>query len=161
MLIRLRKRDYETVRPLFQGLSYQAIIPAVLSGTSPGAVWADDAARPRTAFLASPEGCFLAGDPGNEALNRALNELIVGDILARNRAIVVIPQPDAWEHQLAMGEPPRLHADDDWHASRAGQYLNALVIYSTIYGRRTRGLVPLYVDDVTLSRCGGDGPAAR
>jgi hypothetical protein len=55
----------------------------------------------------------------------------------------VAPAGDAWERQLESGEPPRLHADDSWHAAAPGQYLNAIVIYSTIYRRRADGLVPL------------------
>lgn len=62
---------------------------------------------------------------------------------ARPSDVRVAPAGDAWEVQLAGGEPPVLHASDDYHASAAGAYLNALVIYSTIYGRRADGLVPL------------------
>lgn len=62
---------------------------------------------------------------------------------ARASDVRVAPAGDAWELQLATGEMPRLHASDDYHASAAGAYLNALVIYSTIYGRRADGLVPL------------------
>ncbi len=67
----------------------------------------------------------------------------------RNR---VAPVGDAWQRQLAGGEPPRLHADDDYHAGRAGQYLNALVIYSTIFRRRADGLVPLHGLDEATAR---------
>ncbi len=62
---------------------------------------------------------------------------------ARSTDVQVAPCGDAWELQLAGGEPPRLHASDGWHASAAGAYLNALVIYGTIYGSLTDGLVPL------------------
>ncbi|MBX3269120.1 MAG: hypothetical protein KF729_02595 [Sandaracinaceae bacterium] len=55
----------------------------------------------------------------------------------------VAPCGDAWELQLAGGEPPRLHAEDSWHAAAPGQYLNALVLYGTIYQSLTEGLVPL------------------
>lgn len=64
----------------------------------------------------------------------------------------VAPCGDAWELQLAMGEPPRLHAEDRWHASAAGQYLNALVLYGTIYRSRTDGLVPLRGLDEATAR---------
>jgi len=60
--------------------------------------------------------------------------------------VTVAPAGDAWEYQLAMGEPPRLHGGDDYHANDAGAYLNALVIYSTIYGRRALGQSPLRID---------------
>jgi len=57
--------------------------------------------------------------------------------------VAVAPCGDAWELQLEGGEPPRLHASDSWHAGAAGQYLNALVIYATIYRSLTDGLVAL------------------
>jgi len=70
---------------------------------------------------------------------------------ARATDVRVAPAGDAWELQLAGGEPPRLHASDDYHASAAGAYLNALVIYSTLYHRRADGLIPLGVDEATAS----------
>ena len=60
--------------------------------------------------------------------------------------VTVAPCGDAWERQLAGGEPPVLHAGDDYHAGAAGQYLNALVIYSTIYEHSALGLAPIGVD---------------
>ena len=70
---------------------------------------------------------------------------------ARASDVRVAPAGDAWEHRLARGEPPRLHASDDYHASDAGAYLNALVIYSTIYRRRADGLIPIRVDEATAA----------
>ncbi len=49
---------------------------------------------------------------------------------------------DAWERHLAGPSPLRLHAADDYHAAEAGQYLNALVLYSTIYRRAVAGRTP-------------------
>jgi hypothetical protein len=71
---------------------------------------------------------------------------------ARRADVRVAPVGDAWEAQLARGEPPRLHAADDYHAGRAGQYLSALVLYSTLFRRRADGLVPLHgVDEDTAA----------
>ena len=56
---------------------------------------------------------------------------------------------DAWEAQLATGEPPRLHGDDDYHPSAAGAYLTALVFFGTIYERSTDGLPAIGVDVAT------------
>ncbi len=72
---------------------------------------------------------------------------------ARPSDVRVAPAGDAWELQLAGGEPPRLHASDDYHASAAGAYLNALVIYSTIYRRAADGLIPLRgLDEATAAQ---------
>jgi len=54
----------------------------------------------------------------------------------------VAPVGDAWEGHLAEPDPVRLHASDDYHAALAGQYLNALVIYATIYGRSAAQRTP-------------------
>ncbi|MGE0788175.1 MAG: hypothetical protein AB7S26_21060 [Sandaracinaceae bacterium] len=79
---------------------------------------------------------------------------------ARASDVRVAPAGDAWELQLAAGEPPILHASDDYHASAAGQYLNALVIYSTIYHRRADGLVPLRgLDEPTAAMLQGSADA--
>lgn len=59
--------------------------------------------------------------------------------------VAVAPVGDAWEWQLMSADPIRLHAGDDYHPNAAGEYLNALVIYSTIYGRRAAGQVALGV----------------
>ncbi len=67
---------YEAVRPLFAGLERHLIVDAVLEGLSPGRVYVDDPARPRAAFLSSPEGHFLGGDPGDGAFARELHRLI-------------------------------------------------------------------------------------
>ncbi len=99
-MYKLPAREYGAVSALFEGLEFQLITAAVLDGASPGRVWVDDVRQPRTAFMASPEGCFLTGNAGNEATNQALNELIVGNLLHRYDAIVVVPQPDGWERNI-------------------------------------------------------------
>ncbi len=58
-------------------------------------------------------------------------------------AVTVAPAGDAWEKHLAEPKALRLHASDNYHAGPKGQYLNALVIFSTIYGCRTIDLAPL------------------
>lgn len=65
----------------------------------------------------------------------------------RTRDVRVAPAGDAWEVQLSGGEPPRLHASDDYHAGPNGAYLSALVLYATIYRSETAGLVPLLTLD--------------
>jgi GNAT superfamily N-acetyltransferase len=106
MLFQLGKNDYKRVRPLFAGLAYQLTTQAVIDGMNPGTIWVDDVARPRTAFMASPEGYFLAGYEHNDAFNRDLNELILGNILPDEKSaqfddvLVVVCHPDAWERKF-------------------------------------------------------------
>lgn len=58
---------------------------------------------------------------------------------------------DAWEAQLALGEPPRLHGDDDYHPNAAGAYLTAAVFFGTIYQRSAVGLPAIGVDETTAA----------
>ncbi len=60
--------------------------------------------------------------------------------------VEVAPAGDAWEAHLATATALRLHASDDYHAGKNGQYLNAIVIFSTIYGCQATGLSSLSLD---------------
>ncbi|MEM9195799.1 MAG: hypothetical protein AAGF12_41920 [Myxococcota bacterium] len=66
---------------------------------------------------------------------------------ARPNDARVAPVGDAWALQLSGGEPPRLHSRDDYHPGPSGVYLNALVLYSTIYRRAAQGLAPVRVTE--------------
>ncbi len=118
MIVELSHRDYDRVRPLFRALEYHLSSAAVLDGNNPGLVLVDDPVSPQSAFMLSPEGCYLAGDPGNDAFNRALNKAI------RSRRIIdqqvlglcFVCWPESWRQQLARvlqpGQPteiPRRH----------------------------------------------------
>ena len=73
--------------------------------------------------------------------NDAANNYIPKNAAGPNKNHVrVAPAGDAWERHLAEKNPLRLHASDDYHAGKNGQYLNALVIFSTLYGCRAKGL---------------------
>jgi hypothetical protein len=59
-------------------------------------------------------------------------------------ALPVAPVGDAWELDLQNGEADgRLHDPDSHHANALGQYLNALVLYSTLFDRSSKGIIPL------------------
>jgi len=64
---------YERVRTLFRPLLFHLASAAVLDGICPGRVFVDDPERPKAAFMVSPEGCYLVGDPWIARLNRAFN----------------------------------------------------------------------------------------
>ena len=87
MITELLAADFDRARPVFgPELAYNLIIDAVLDGSSPGRVWVDDPAAPRSAFLWGAEGWYLGGAADNAAFNRALNALIFGDIKAAVQA---------------------------------------------------------------------------
>ncbi len=65
--------------------------------------------------------------------------------VAPGESVGVAPVGDAWELQLGRNADLRLHAPDDYHASVAGQYLSAAVLFSTIFDRPAAGLPALHV----------------
>jgi RimJ/RimL family protein N-acetyltransferase len=84
MLTQLTPQKYPTVQKIFSSLTKtQPMCTAVLEGVYPGKIFVDNPDDPRSAFLAtyikseaSGTWGFLAGDPTNEAFNRALNTAI-------------------------------------------------------------------------------------
>lgn len=73
--------------------------------------------------------------------NDAANQYIPANSTAADKDnVVVAPVGDAWETHLNGISPLRLHGSDDYHANEQGQYLNGLVIYSTIYNRSTQNV---------------------
>jgi hypothetical protein len=108
MIYELKQHDYEKVRPLYQDMDYHLTIRAVIEGTSPGRIYIDDVRDPKTAFICSVEGYYLAGDTENEKFNRALGELIrniseTGDTVREGEdAINLDMYPKTWETKLPL-----------------------------------------------------------
>jgi RimJ/RimL family protein N-acetyltransferase len=103
MISELRPPDYERVRPLLQPLRYHLTSAAVLNGNSPGRVLVDDPGRPRSAFVLSPEGCYLVGAPHNGPFNRSLNEAIVRERALGDdvRVLFLVTHPEGWRRRLS------------------------------------------------------------
>jgi GNAT superfamily N-acetyltransferase len=83
MVVELDTPAYQDVLPLFADLTYHLSISAVLRGTMPGRVLADDDQLPGTVLVSSPEGNYLAsagpiGDAERSA-GRALVQHLAGD----------------------------------------------------------------------------------
>ena len=104
----LQKKDYPKVQPLFEELEWNLITCAVIEGTSPGRVYADRAEDPRTAFMCTVEGYYLAGDDNNAEFNTSLNKLIfesifAGDTLRKDETDVAIGfHPDSWKEKMPI-----------------------------------------------------------
>ena len=104
----LSKSDYEKVRPLFKELEWNLITSAVIEGTSPGRVFADQAEDPRTAFMCTVEGYYLAGCEDNDEFNTSLNRLILerifaGDTVRKDETDVAIGfHPDQWKDKMPI-----------------------------------------------------------
>ena len=108
MIHELKKRDYEKVRPLFEDLEWNLITSAVIEGTSPGRVYADSVEDPRTAFMCTVEGYYLAGYDNNDEFNTSLNKLIferlfTGDTVRKDETDVSIGfHPDSWKEKMPI-----------------------------------------------------------
>lgn len=103
MIYKLNKANYEKARPLFRALEFHLTSAAVLDGNNPGLVMVDDPINPQSAFMLSPEGCYLAGRSDNDTFNRALGQAIrekqILDVQVE--ALWVICATLSWEEQLA------------------------------------------------------------
>lgn len=103
MIERLEPALYGRVRPLFDPLRFYLASAAVLDGVCPGRVFADDPTEPRAAFMVSPEGCYLAGDPQvpgfSGHFNKALNtgELLPGGV----GVLFLVVHLEDWRDQLS------------------------------------------------------------
>lgn len=108
MIFELNKSESEKVRPLFKKLDYNLIISAVIEGTSPGRIYVDDIINPKTAFLCSVEGYYLAGHTDNDLFNNSLNRLIVERIFAGHTIrkdetdISVGFHPESWRDKMEV-----------------------------------------------------------
>ena len=106
MLYELRKQDYGRVQRLFKDLEWNLITRAVIDGTSPGRVYVDRVDDPRTAFMCTVEGYYVAGDDSNAAFNSSLNKLLlerifVGDTVRKDETDVAIGfHPDSWTERM-------------------------------------------------------------
>jgi len=98
----LQPATFGRVRPLFRGLRFHLASAAVIDGNSPGLILVDDADQPRSAFMLSPEGSYLAGDPENDDFNRALNEAVVARrALGKDvGALFLVVDPESWRDRL-------------------------------------------------------------
>lgn len=108
MMHELRSRDCRKVRSLFEELEWNLITSAVIEGTSPGRVYVDRVEDPRTAFMCTVEGYYLAGCDNNDKFNTSLNKLIftrifAGDTVRKNETDIAIGfHPDSWEEKMPI-----------------------------------------------------------
>jgi len=104
----LDESEYGRTYSLFKKLDSNLIVRAVIEGTSPGRVYVDDVNRPKTAFLCSVEGYYLAGHVNNDAFNDSLNKLIfetffAGDTVRKGETDVAVGfYPDSWADKMPI-----------------------------------------------------------
>jgi GNAT superfamily N-acetyltransferase len=97
-LRKIEARAYENLYPILAELMEMHLnLTAVLEGRAPGEIYADDAANPRTVYLISSDGHYLAGDAGNQDFNRGVNAA-----LPRDTYFVLFCVPGRWANALEL-----------------------------------------------------------
>ncbi|MCA9918027.1 MAG: GNAT family N-acetyltransferase [Anaerolineales bacterium] len=107
-MIRLELSQFAQAIPLFAEMAeWNVYITAVLQQKSPGRVYVDNLAAPRSGFLLSLDRGYLVGDPHNDAFNAALHDelhatLLAGDPINKEdpRLVLDLDSPD-WEPVIA------------------------------------------------------------
>jgi len=106
----LTRERFATTQALFQPPADQPFCRAVLAGIHPGRVFVDDADSPRSALVSRDDGwCFLAGEPGDDAFARAVNQTIWDQEAVAPRASMVFFTccPEDWDGKLGAVFAPR------------------------------------------------------
>jgi RimJ/RimL family protein N-acetyltransferase len=94
MIFELRLEEYPRIWPIVKELAeYNLFIKTVIEGFTPGRVLVDDVTDPRTTYMDTPEGSFVAGDPGNAEFNSSLRE-------KTPYLIDLSVHPDSWERKV-------------------------------------------------------------
>lgn len=113
MLHEIETGHFEICRQLFEPLAFELITRAVIDGTSPGSIYVDDPSAPKGAFMASAEGCFIAGAPehlffwdGFKAMinNWADRNEVEPD---NDAALYLVAHPAGWDTHLTNLLPER------------------------------------------------------
>jgi RimJ/RimL family protein N-acetyltransferase len=109
-------KNYDEVRHLFGELeAFQPMCTSVLEGVWPGRVWVDDAENPQVSLLITflsgggAAWCFLAGDPRNPGVNKAVNKAIFEEKTAGKDVgtFLFTCTPEDWGGQLTVLGDPR------------------------------------------------------
>jgi RimJ/RimL family protein N-acetyltransferase len=149
VIYQLTKKDYEKVRPTFEGMDYHLVVNSIVAGMTPARIYADHPTHPKAAFTWTKHRFYLAGDAGNDAFNRALNRLFVQEIYpqaiaAGMSAFVLYYSPDNWEDQIDVileDKFPTKHLRQFWAVSELGRDWRRLMPAGFAMRRVDRGLL--------------------
>lgn len=93
------------IHDLFAPLDFNLAVVSILSGNTPGVLYADDPGQSSTALAWFKHRLFLAGSPAGEALDQALAQILCGEMLLQARqdgqtAFILQVADPAWESHL-------------------------------------------------------------
>jgi RimJ/RimL family protein N-acetyltransferase len=108
-LYTLEADAYASVSPLFEGMDYHLAVMTVLARKTPGKIYADDPATPRTAVLipTNQHRIYLAGSAENSVAHEAIRALFAQNLAIQGRGsnsyeCIVYYSSDDWKHALGL-----------------------------------------------------------
>jgi GNAT superfamily N-acetyltransferase len=81
----LKRDEFEAVRGILGEVTQTLLVRTVYEGTSPGTIWVDDVANPRTALVRTPEGHELAGSAPEGDAAAGLRALVLEQMIPEGR----------------------------------------------------------------------------
>lgn len=123
-LIKVERPDkaIAPLQALFHSFEFSAAMIGLLEGVSPGFVFVDDLAHPRTGVASTAEGVYLAGrasDPSTQETIRSFfaQELLSGRLLVKSPTDLYLSVfPEAWAAHLNVLVPyQEIHATPRYH----------------------------------------------
>ena len=101
-LIKLKAEGYSLAREVLGGFDYHLAVQALLDGDSPGEIYLDDKADPKSALAWTMKRFFLAGRSDSQDFNCAVRELFVEKIYpdALNKGtdgLTIFYTPEGWK----------------------------------------------------------------
>lgn len=105
VIYELSNSEYERARPVFKALDYHLVVNSIIEGTTRAKIYVDDPADPGAAITWTKHRFYLAGDADNDAFNRALSQLFVGEIYpqsikAGKDVLILYYSPGSWEEEM-------------------------------------------------------------
>lgn len=106
MFCELNPDQFAGIRVLFAGFDYSLSLQAAIERLSPGRIFVDDAARPRTGLALTVEGYLLAGEHDDPEILGALRQFLRDSIFTGKvyvngaDSLSLAVHPEAWETRL-------------------------------------------------------------
>jgi RimJ/RimL family protein N-acetyltransferase len=151
----LPQAQYGRVQELYAPLLQRPFVAGALAGSEASRVVVNDPAAPHTAFLVVRDAWgYLAGDPADDAFNRALNRAL----FARELTPPEVPllqltcHPEDWGGQLAVVCHPCQPMVEERH------YLVARQMPYDWRARVPAGFAVRFIDDALLEQVGPEVP---
>jgi RimJ/RimL family protein N-acetyltransferase len=123
---------YDIVQAFFpEGTTGRAFVFAHLENNHTGSIYVDNLEAPKTLIAAlTCEFNYIAGDTGNEEINRGIRKLITRELADGDGYALVFPTTSAWQHALKslFHDAPEVH-----HPTRV-EYLFNRERFNTLQG---------------------------